>query len=575
MAARRSAEVLPVYAPEIEFTDIYQRGYPGNRIALEYNHDVDIVKFQGQHLASWNANGQGAEDVPGQYNFLRTSSDFRRWSEVSRPFMAEAGAENPFAGDNQWQPSFVNYHDQELFCGWCDFMDRKLFVSSTRDGRRWHNREVALGPAELGDRVVAFPTTHGLLTSRDVMMIPCSLPFRGDGEESAQAASGEREGGRCVVGATRYAGILMSADAGKTWEWSAPIEAASLAELGATPEDYGGEIVTLWEPTIYEIPDGRLGLLIRNCTTQDAPATRGHAEKAHQMIFYAESHDHGRTWSHARPIEVDSIITRMLAVSGFTTPESLLMVTNDWVPNLPKHISHDRFKLALYFAPVCDPDLLLPGPLVMPDGGCAYYPNGFVEDDRLRLGYTYGGVGIHGATVSPLPDFSRPFLLPREGRPGLRLSEKIAEFSQKDAALGLVLTEKLTRQPELRLAFRASVECYDGTPLPLLTLGGKTRQGGVLEVAWQDGRDCLRWRDANGRLLGARPIELKQEFEIEARLTAAGLRLSVAGQPLAETSETVLRKISFGGLYEPPIWPQGTKPQPGRWRLLRDEIKIG
>ena len=197
------------------------------------------------------------------------------------------------------------------------------------------------------------------------------------------------------------------------------------------------------------------------------------------MLLYCTSSDDGRTWTKARPVEVDTICSRNYAVSGVGTRDSLLMVMNDNHVRVPERISHDRYFLSLYCSPVCDPDLLLPGPVVQPQGGTAFYPNGFVDNGKLYVAYTYPA-GIHSSVIEPLPDFTRPFLLPREGRSGLKIENGIAHFGQRQSSLGLVLTEKLTRQPTLRLAFDVNVNRYTGGDWPVLTLGGKTRSGTVI-----------------------------------------------------------------------------------------------
>ena len=84
-------------------------------------------------------------------------------------------------------------------------------------------------------------------------------------------------------------------------------------------------------------------------------------------------------------MEVDTICSRNYSVAGVGAPDSLLMVMNDNNVRVPEWISHDRYFLSLYVSPICEPDLLLPGPLVQPEGGTAYYPNGFVDDGKLYL----------------------------------------------------------------------------------------------------------------------------------------------------------------------------------------------
>jgi len=69
--------------------------------------------------------------------------------------------------------------------------------------------------------------------------------------------------------------------------------------------------------------------------------------------------------------------------------------------------------------------------------------------------------------IEQLPDFSRPFFLPRGGRSGLRFDGDIAIFEQRQSSLGVVLTKELTLQPKLRMAFDVCVRRYDGQDRPI------------------------------------------------------------------------------------------------------------
>ncbi|MCY2991285.1 MAG: sialidase family protein [Planctomycetota bacterium] len=427
-----------------------------------------------------------------------------------------------------------------MFCAWCDYNARRTYVATSIDGVRWRNREVPTAPPSLAGQVVGFPTNHGLLTSKGVMMFPCSLA---EVEE------------KCRPGHTRYAGVLLSADAGKTWTWSEPIEALPWSKIGEKPAEFGGERVTLWEPMLFEQADGQIGLLIRNSTAQDNPER---AEKPHRMLLYATSSDHGHTWTKARTVEVDTICSRNYAVAGVGTRDSLLMVMNDNHVRVPERISHDRYFLALYYAPVCDPDLLLPGPVIQPQGGTAFYPNGFVDNGKLYVAYTYPA-GIHSSVIEPLPDFTRPFLLPREGRPGLKIENGMAHFGQRQSSLGLVLTEKLTRQPKLRLAFDVNLHRYSGGDWPVLTLGGKTRNGTVIRAVYDEQRkaDFLQVRTSGNQWTDLASFKMKEWNHIEVELTEKGLSVAVNKSPAVSFEKPILRKICFGGLYVAPEWPLG------------------
>jgi hypothetical protein len=544
---------LKLYQPTVTTNAIYFY-HPATRPALQYNHDVDIVKFKGRFFAAWNANAKPAEGVPGQYNFLSTSDDFRRWSTPVRPFYKEGGCENPVETDNQWQPIFVNDRDETLYCAWCDYNARRTFVASSRDGLAWRNNEVPTAPPPLAGKVVGFPTNHGLLTRKGVLMLPCSLPFTP----------------KFLVGNTRYAAVLRSEDHGRTWRWSRPIEAATWSELGEKPREFGGEMVAIWEPMLFEQADGRIGLLIRNSTAQEKPEI---PEKPHRMLLYASSSDEGRTWTKARSVEVDTICSRNYAVAGVGGPDGLLMVMNDNHVQIPQRISRDRYFLSLFCAPVCNPDLLLPGPLVQPEGGTAFYPNGFVDHGKLYVAYTYPR-GIHSAVVEPLPDFAEPFLLPRAGRPGLQIDGRTATLGLRQASLGLVLNETLTNADELRLEFAVNVVRYPGEDFPLLTLGGKTHSGATLRAVYSATAKSdvflLRYGAKTAELA---PLAMGTWNKIALVIRGKDFSVAVNGAAAATFTHPLLRKICFGGLYERPQWPLGMT-RPNDIRLDLDSIVV-
>jgi len=526
-----AGEQLPIYQPKVKHAAIYFY-HPAAKPSLRYNHDVDIVKFKGKFFAAWNANEGRGEDTPGQFNFLSVSDDFENWSTPVRLFTRDAGAENPVESDNQWQPIFINWRDETLFCAWCDYNARKTYIATSTDGLRWRNREVPTAPPSLQGKVVGFPTNHGLLTSKGMMMFPCSLPPI---EE------------KCRPTRTRYAGVLLSSDAGKTWTWSEPIEALPWSKLGDKPKEVRDELVPIWEPMLFEQGDGRIGLLIRNNTGPGKP---------HRMLLYCTSSDHGRTWTKARSVEVDTLMSRNFSVSGVGARDSLLMVLNDNHVGIPYRSPLDRYFLSLFISPVCDPDLLLPGPVIQPEGGRGYYPNGFVDGGKLYVGYTYPR-GIHCSVIEPLPDFTRPFLLPRGGRSGLEIENGIACFAQKHASLGLVLTEQLTRQPKLRLAFDVNIHSYDGTEWPMLTLGGKTRGGNILRAIYSEEKKADVFQVAIGgdKWADIAPFKMDTWNHIEVEMSETGFTVSVNKSPAQSFPLPLLRKICFGGLYAKPEWP--------------------
>ena len=179
-------------------------------------------------------------------------------------------------------------------------------------------------------------------------------------------------------------------------------------------------------------------------------------------------------------------------------------------------------------------------------------------DGKLYVAYSYPR-GIHCSVIEPLPDFTRPFLLPREGRSGLKIENGVANFGQTQISLGLVLTEKLTRQPKLRLAFDVNLHRYNGFDWPVLTLGGKTRQRSALRAIYSEEKqtDLFQVRLHGNTWADIAPFKMKTWNHIEVR-DGHG-RLFRVRQPIPAQSFPLplLRKICFGGLYVAPEWPQG------------------
>ncbi|NQU44956.1 exo-alpha-sialidase [bacterium] len=543
---------LLLYEPDVRHESIYVP-HRHQRPLLLYNHDVDIVRFRGRFIAAWNANATPLEGVAGQFNYLSVSPDFRDWTPPVRPFCRDGGCENPVEDDNQWQPVFVNYRDESLFCAWCTVSGRRTFVSHSRDGVSWVNRDVAPKPLAVADEVVGFPTTHGLVTSDGAILIPCSLP-----------------GYDCQVHRTRYAGILISRDGGENWHWSQPIEGVNWSELGEDPAAHGGDTMILWEPVVFE-EEGGLGLLVRNSTSQGDPY--GHRNLPWQMILYAHSEDGGETWSRALPVEVNSTFSRMLAVSGWDSGQGMMMVHNDWDVAVPEPIPRDRYFMSLFVAPTCDPNLLLPGPCVQLEGGRGYYPNGFVTEGRLYLGYTYNNT-IQGTVVHPLPDFSRPFLLPRQGRPGLRIESGRAFLTHPSSTLGVVLTPEMTRKGEFTLEFALTLDWLRDDSFPLLTLGGVSRLGSVLRVCHDGQCPAVKVRDGD-EWVKAGDLPLGQSTRVSVQVGRSGFRVTVGEtEKSVDFERPLLPKVAFGGLYEPSPWPMGEVFASGQVTLDLESIRV-
>ena len=123
-----AAEPLPIYQPKVKLADIYFH-HPGAKPALKYNHDVDIVKFKGRFFAAWNANAVARRTCRASSISSASATTSSTGRRPCGMFTAEGGAENPVESDNQWQPSFINWRDETLFCAWSDFVARHVFVA--------------------------------------------------------------------------------------------------------------------------------------------------------------------------------------------------------------------------------------------------------------------------------------------------------------------------------------------------------------------------------------------------------------------------------------------------------------
>jgi len=534
--------MLNIYRPEVHYAPVY---FPRNGTPpyLRYNHCVDVIRFRDRFLAVWNANTVGNEGVSGQYDFISYSNDYRHWTAPEKLFAGKR-CSPPVFSDRQWQPSFLKCSEELLFCAWCDTASRKTYVASTGDGEHWSNREIS--GEEIPAETVAFPTNHGLKSSDGSLYFPVSFATKD-------------------IGLCCFAGALISRDEGKSWHWSTPVEAQEWSCFHIVPEKFPLERPALWEPMIYEARPGVLGMLIRNNTsTSENPSIQ-----AEHLLLYSESCDRGESWSPARPVEVETIVSRCFAQR---VDSALLMVMNDWIRGIPDHIAKDRFHLTLYWGPNGDPDLLLPGPEVQPGGGCAFYPNGFVYQGKLYLGYTYPDY-IEAAVVEELPDLTQPFLLPRQSRGWVEFSEDGMILERPQATVGLVPTAEMADAACLALSFRVSTEVRNENDFPILTLGGKSRNGVLLLLQFdpQTDKDRLILQPTEGDEACLGELGLGASVRIDVRLHKDRICFEVRDEKV-ELPCRILRKMAFGGLYEPPVYPPESVPV--RDRVLISEMEL-
>ncbi|MDP0495875.1 MAG: sialidase family protein [Verrucomicrobiota bacterium JB024] len=544
---------IPVYSPEVSIGYVYEdTGVEGEP---RYSHAPDVVRFQGTYLAVWMGNPNGSEGKPGQALYLSTSTDFTIWSPPQTLFSDIYGWAVP------WQPALVNVHDEDLYCAWSMPSEGRLVVSRTTDGKTWTHQDVPAAPGAVQDRLTGFPTGHGLVTSKGRILIPCSLP------------PVSKKG---LWIRNRLQAVLISDDNGTSWYWSEPIAGAQWSGHGGDPAQHGDDDqIYHWELSLYEQADGTLRFLARNTSRMPDPG-----REDYRTLLTGESRDGGLSWTEAVPVEIDSLSARPFAAKA-SPSEGLLAVANDWVRSVPQSSWNTRFGLSLFLSPVDDPNLLLPGPLVQPENGLACYPDGIVSGDALYLVYTQGrgehGYANIGATrVEPLPDFTRPFLLPRGARQGLTLDDTLARFSLPESSLALVLPPELTAKEKLTLQFETRLDAL-ARNMSILEVGGKTRAGVRLRVSMdpttgQPRYEAARAGDNAWQLIGHASEGDWNPFTVT--LENHGVTLQLNDNPPVRLPGPVLRKISFGGLSEAPAWPRPRKSGNPAWSLSLSSIAV-
>lgn len=535
------------YRPTVRQTYVYCP-HPGETHYLKYNHDADVVRFKGRYIAAWNANAENMEGIPGQYNFIAYSDDFMDWTAPELMFFSDRCV-GPVDDVCQWCPIFINFHDEILFCAWCTTGTPRTFISHSTDGVHWTNVEVETAPDALRGQVFGFPTNHGFICKDGRMIFPCSLPY----PFPIDTPTGSLY--NYSLPDTEYTGLLMSDDGGEHWHWSQPIRTADWADFGESAAERDAPFPRIWEPSVFEEGNGRLGLIVRNSTAQGRHAR---IEKPHQMLYYCYSDDRGETFTPAYPVELHTVSSRSFAVSDTGDEPPLYMLNNDNHVRVPQPAARDRYHMALFVAPIPDPDLLLPGPVVQPELGTCCYPNGFLQDGGLYFTASYRGV-IAGI-VEALPDFSRPFLLPRDARRFLTREGDMYRFASRTSSLGLVLTAAATRADTLTLRFRCQVAFYSGEPFVLLTVGGTSRDGFTLTARYdpEAGHDVIEAICTDGTAVRVGNLTRKQWMDIRITLDAAHADIQ-CDDAHAALPVKALRKLSFGGLYEKPIWEEYTE----------------
>ena len=573
-AAAHAADNTPYPVAEFSIEHaVINQVYPKWSPGMGYNHDADITLFKGRYIAAWNANPDIPEESrPGQLNYLSVSDDFKNWSVPVEPFTSKGGAINPADTTGmsfQWQPNFINHKNSTLFCAWCvTGPDAATYVSRSQDGVHWENVRITDPLPKSYDRTASpnatpFPSNHGLLTKSGTMLFPICL-----------APSAMPKGKPLQVCA------LISKDVGKSWHWGEftpvlPLE--RFLKPSANNTGKRGEI-HVWEPHFFEHPDGRIGLLVRvsNAAPEDGLT-------ADQMILYAESKDGGVNFSYPRAVDIETISSRHQSFSMARSSTDLMLVANDWLPGYPRPL-RDRHFLAAYFSPVCDPDLLIPGPVIQQRGTTGHYPNGEINDGEMIIAYSYGVKprAIYASRIKNLPDFRTPFFLRRESRPAVVINEadRVAYFPETFSSLGLVLTKDLTEQKQLTLEFAAKLltvpAFYPGQSMDeavngmtLLTIGAVDHHHTQIRVTRPLPPyhvEVLR----DHKWVKVIEVALREPIRVSVEMTDEDCTVRVNDAKSLTVSGKLNRKINFGGFYTDPI----AYPSAGSFELDLKTVRV-
>lgn len=547
--------------------------YPKWSPNMGYNHDADITFFKGRYVATWNANPDiPDESRPGQKIYFSVSDDFQHWSEPVAAFTSEGGAINPVnstGNDFQWQPNFINYNDQTLFCAWCvTGPNAAAYVSKSVDGIHWETVRITEPLPKSYDSAAApgsspFPSNHGLLTKSGVMLFPICL-----------APKEMPEGKPLQVGA------LISKDGGKSWHWGEFTPVLPVSKFLKPGRHNTGKRseVRVWEPHFFEHPDGKIGLLIRvaNVEAEDGLT-------ADQMILYAESSDGGVTFSYPKTVDIETVSSRHQSFSMSRSASDLILVANDWLPGYTKTL-RDRHFLSAYFSPVCDPNLLIPGPVIQKHGTTGHYPNGEINNGEMIIAYSYGVKprAIYASRIKNLPDFSTPFFLPREGRPAVSIDEstQTAYFPETFSSMGLVLTKELTEQKQITLDFAVKLltvpSFYPGQSkdeavngMTLLTIGALDHDNTQIRISRPlppYNVEVLK----NNQWTKIGEVGSRETLNISVAMSDSEYTVKINDYDPVTIQGRLMRKINFGGFYTDPI----AYPSTGTFQLDLKSVQV-
>jgi hypothetical protein len=244
----------------------------------------------------------------------------------------------------------------------------------------------------------------------------------------------------------------------------------------------------------------------------------------------------------------------------------------------------DRHYLSAYFSPVCDPDLLIPGPVIQQHGTTGHYPNGEINNGEMIIAYSYGVKprAIYASRIKNLPDFRTPFFLKRESRPAVRIDEstQTAYFPETFSSMGLVLTRELTEQKQITLDFAVKLltvpafypgmsndEAVNG--MTLLTIGALDHHNTQIRISQPRPPyyvEVLR----NNQWMKIAEVGSLETLKISVVMSDSEYMVRINDHDPVTIQGRLMRKINFGGFYTDPI----AYPSAGSFQLDLKSVQV-
>jgi len=133
----------------------------------------------------------------------------------------------------------------------------------------------------------------------------------------------------------------------------------------------------------------------------------------------------------------------------------------------------------------------------------------------------------------------------------------------------LNMAEKVFFEFTMQLFYRRDEENF-----PLFTIGGKTRNGLVVEAEYDKEflADSIVLKTVDGKKYVLENKVKRGEVKFKLSLTAKHFEISV-NEHHCILEKKILRKFAFGGLYAQPEWPSGTS-MAQDIRVYLDSIKV-